>query len=103
MLPKITGIEPLEKYKIKINYETGEQKIFDVLPYMSGSWYEELYNDHYFKTVHITANGGGIEWEHGQDIAPHELYDMSIHENATLEIALRGYVDNSKREKYQRT
>jgi hypothetical protein len=32
----------------------------------------------YFKTVHIISNGNGIEWEHGQDIAPHELYDMSV-------------------------
>jgi hypothetical protein len=49
-----------------------------VLPYISGAWYEELNNYSYFKTVHISSNGNGIEWEHGQDIAPHELYDMGI-------------------------
>ena len=76
--PKITGIEPLENYKLKLNYETGEIKLFNVLPYISGEWYEELYNENYFKSVHITSNGYGIEWENGQDIAPHELYDMSI-------------------------
>ncbi|MDR2731389.1 MAG: hypothetical protein LBB81_10905 [Treponema sp.] len=26
----------------------------------------------------MISGGKGIEWEHGQDIAPHELYDMSI-------------------------
>jgi hypothetical protein len=59
-------------------YKTGEIKIFNVLPYMSGKWYEELYDNNYFKTVHLISGGKGIEWEHGQDIAPHELYDMSI-------------------------
>ena len=78
MCPKITGIEPLENYKLKLNYETGEIKLFDVLPYISGVWYEELHNANYFKSVHITSNGYGIEWKNGQDIAPHELYDMSI-------------------------
>ena len=76
--PKILRIEPLDNYKIKLNYETGEIKLFDVLPYISGDWYEELYNNYYFKSVNLTSNGYGIEWKNGQDIAPHELYDMSI-------------------------
>jgi hypothetical protein len=78
LTPKITGVEALEDYKIKLNYETGEIKLFNVLPYISGAWYEELNNYHYFKTVRINSNGNGIQWEHGQDIAPHELYDMGI-------------------------
>ncbi|MDR0264470.1 MAG: DUF2442 domain-containing protein, partial [Sphingobacterium sp.] len=61
-----------------LNYETGEIKIFNVLPYISGEWYNELYNNSYFKSVKLTSNGYGIEWKNGQDIAPHELYDMSI-------------------------
>jgi len=75
--PKILGVEALENYQLKLKYETGETKIFNVLPYISGKWYEELYNNSYFKTVHLISGGKGIEWEHGQDIAPHELYDMS--------------------------
>jgi hypothetical protein len=78
LTPKIIGVEALKDYKIKINYETGETKLFNVLPYISGPWYGELNNYSYFKTVHILANGKGIEWEHGQDIAPHELYDMGV-------------------------
>ncbi|GHU14668.1 hypothetical protein FACS1894161_5350 [Spirochaetia bacterium] len=77
MIPKIIGVEAIENYKIKLNYETGEIRIFNVLPYITGTWYKELKNNSYFKTIHIVSNGKGIEWEHGQDIAPHELYDMS--------------------------
>ena len=76
--PKILSIEPLDDYKLKLNYETGETKLFDVLPYMVGDWYEELYDNYYFKSVYLISNGYGIEWKNGQDIAPHELYEMSV-------------------------
>jgi len=78
LCPRILSVEALEDYKLKLNYETGETRLFSVLPYMSGKWYEELFNNDYFKSVHLISNGQGIEWENGQDIAPHELYDMSI-------------------------
>ena len=78
MTPKILDIETVERYKIRLNYETGEVKLFDVLPYISGAWYTELENEKYFNTIHVISNGKGIEWEHGQDIAPHELYEMSV-------------------------
>jgi hypothetical protein len=76
--PKISNVEPLNDYKLKLYYETGEIKLFNVLPYISGKWYEELFNKEYFKTVHLISSGQGIEWGNGQDIAPHELYDLSI-------------------------
>jgi hypothetical protein len=75
--PKIKILEPIGDYKLKLFYETGEIKIFDVSPYISGEWYEELKNISYFQSVHLIADGKGIEWAHGQDIAPHELYEMS--------------------------
>jgi len=77
LYPKMLNVEPLDDYKIKIYYETGEIKLFNVLPYISGNWYEELNNNEYFKTIHLVSNGHGIEWENGQDTAPHELYDLS--------------------------
>ena len=76
--PKIINVEPLDDYKLKLKYETGELKIFNVLPYISGKWYEELYDNRYFKTVHLISEGDGIKWRNGQDIAPHELYELSI-------------------------
>ena len=78
MCPRIISVEPLENYRLKLNFETGEIKIFNVLPYISGEWYKELENNNYFRTVHMISNGYGIEWENGQDIAPHELYEMSV-------------------------
>ncbi|MDO9533953.1 MAG: DUF2442 domain-containing protein [Bacillota bacterium] len=75
--PRILKVEPVEEYKLKLNYETGEVRIFDVLPYIDGDWFGELRNKGYFRTVRVIPGGSGIEWSNGQDIAPHELYEMS--------------------------
>jgi len=76
--PKITSIETLPSYKLKLGFETGEVKCFDVLPYISGDWFELLRDPKYFNTVRLLPNGVGIEWSDGQDIAPHELYELSV-------------------------
>ena len=75
--PKILEVAPLQQQRLMLRYETGEVRIFDVKPYISGSWYGRLADDRYFRTVHLIPGGSGIEWSEGQDIAPHELYELS--------------------------
>ncbi|MDR1622918.1 MAG: DUF2442 domain-containing protein [Synergistaceae bacterium] len=75
--PKIIDLETLSDYKLKIHYETGEERLFDVSPYIRGDWYGRLKESSYFRTVHVIPGGAGIEWPDGQDIAPHELYEAS--------------------------
>lgn len=77
-MPKILSVIPLPNYKLKLCYDTSEIKTFDVMPYICGSWFGQLKDEAYFKTVHVINNGNGIEWADGQDIAPHELYEMGI-------------------------
>jgi hypothetical protein len=76
--PKISKVEPMPDYKLRLDYETGEKKIFDVTPYLIGDWYGRLKEPSYFRMVRVILGGNGIEWPEGQDIAPHELYDASI-------------------------
>ena len=40
--PKLLKVEPVESGKLRLFYETGEMKLFDVGPYMDGPWYGEL-------------------------------------------------------------
>ena len=75
--PKITLVKPIEPFSLFLEYETGEKKFFNVSPYIKGTWYSELGDKDYFKSVRIINNGYGIEWANGQDIAPHELYENS--------------------------
>lgn len=75
--PKLISVSPAEGYLLYLRYETGEQKVFDVSPYISGRWFSALRDYAYFCTVHLLPDGYGLEWRDGQDIAPHELYDNS--------------------------
>jgi hypothetical protein len=76
--PHLTGVTALPDYRLLLNYETGESKIFDVTPYIDGDWYGHLRDVNYFASVRVLPDNTGIEWPEGQDIAPHELYDLSI-------------------------
>ena len=80
--PRLKTVSPLDGYRLLLEYETGEARVFDVAPYISGPWYRELADARYFATVHVLPGGVGIEWENGQDIAPHELYDGSVPANS---------------------
>ena len=74
--PKVLDVQPLPDYKLLLLFETGEKKVFDVMPYIKGSWYEKLKVPAVFQTVHVS--GSTVAWADGQDIAPHELYDDSV-------------------------
>lgn len=74
--PKVLSVQPIENYNILVTFETGEVKTFDVKPYIKGNWFGELKDVQIFNTVHPCGNT--VEWENGQDIAPHELYELSV-------------------------
>ena len=78
MQPPITQLRPGPNYTLHLTYATGERKIFDVTPYIRGSWYGKLRDIAYFKTVRPIDGGYGVEWPEGQDIAPDDLYRNSV-------------------------
>ena len=76
--PKLVRVEAILPLTLRLYYETGEVKLFDVTPYATGSWFGELQDEAYFKSVRLLPGGVGIEWNNGQDISPHELYERSV-------------------------
>ena len=75
--PHLISVKPLGELRLLLVYENGDTREFDVAPYANGPWYEELSDAAYFGRVRLSDGGTGIEWPHGQDIAPHELYELS--------------------------
>jgi len=75
MRQKAIDVKPLENYMLLIKFDNGEEKIFDVKPYLSHKVFIELKNIELFKTVKI--GGLSIEWANGVDICPDELYNNS--------------------------
>jgi len=82
MIPQLTSATPLDNYRLLLSYNTSESRIFDVTPYIIGSWYGQLKEVSYFKCIRIVGNT--VEWPDGQDLAPHELYENSLQYTAEL-------------------
>jgi len=76
MRPKAVEVKPLNNYILKIKFDNGEVKKFDVKPYMEHKIFKELKNISMFNTVKIS--GLSISWKNGADICPDELYLNSI-------------------------
>lgn len=74
--PNVLQVVPQPDYSVIVTFESGEIKRFDVKPYMIGEWFGKLLDYTVFCTVH--PSGNTIEWADGQDIAPHELYELSV-------------------------
>ena len=74
--PTVTAVIPLGRKRILVAFATGEAKLFNVSPYMKGSWYGKLAGEEYFRRVQ--PSGRTVVWPDGQDIAPHELYEGGI-------------------------
>lgn len=75
MSPKAINVESIENYELKVIFENGEIKIFDVKPYFGHKVFDELKNEKMFKTVRV--KGLSIGWDNGADICPDELYNLS--------------------------
>ena len=76
MRPRAVEVKPLKNYILKITFDNGETKEFDVKPYMNHKVFKELKNIAMFNTVKIS--GLSIVWANGADICPDELYFNSI-------------------------
>ena len=76
--PAIVQVQTGQDYTLLLRYASGERRRFDARPYIRGSWFGKLRNLDYFRTVRVAPGGHGIEWPEGQDIAPHELYELSV-------------------------
>lgn len=76
MRPKAIDVKPLDNYKLKVFFDNGEIKIYDAKPLIKGDWFGELSDKNIFNTAHVA--GLSVEWIHGQDICPDDLYYSSI-------------------------
>jgi hypothetical protein len=76
MNPRIKKVTPNLDYTITLTFENGEQKIFDVKPYLDKGIFQELKDPKKFNSVKPCL--GSIQWQGGQDFCPDTLYVESI-------------------------
>lgn len=78
--PRAVAVQPIENYRLLVTFNNQERKIFDVKPYIQGSWFGKLKDPAVFQAVRI--GGLSVEWPGGQDICPDCLYEESVPESA---------------------
>lgn len=75
--PDIIEVKALKEYYLYIKFKTGEEKVFDMKKYIEKiEYYQQLKQRQYFENV--KARGDTVEWEHGEDVCPENLYKDSI-------------------------
>jgi hypothetical protein len=72
MTPKITHVEARPGHKLRVGFENGEARLFDVTPYLDRGVFRELRDQAYFQRVRLVW--GGVEWPHEQDLSADTLY-----------------------------
>jgi hypothetical protein len=72
----VTAVSPLNNYMLLLTFENGEQRRFDVKPYLDKGLFRELKTPEMFNTVRISFDS--ISWANNADIDPEVLYPDSI-------------------------
>jgi Protein of unknown function (DUF2442) len=72
MSPKVSEVEALANYRLKLSFDNGEVRLFDVTPYLSQGIFQALQSVDYFAQVRLFF--GGVQWPQEQDFSPDTLY-----------------------------
>ncbi|MBM6885578.1 DUF2442 domain-containing protein [Pseudoflavonifractor phocaeensis] len=73
---RISGVRPLEGYKLWLRFNTGEARVFDFKPLLNELGFAPLQDPKVFCGVYIDY--GVTVWNNGNiDIAPEYLYENS--------------------------
>jgi hypothetical protein len=75
MLPKVINVIALSNYTIRLRFESGEDRIFDVSSFLDRGIFSELKDTELFKKARVSFNT--VEWPNGADLDPEMLYEDS--------------------------
>ena len=72
MNPRVRKVVPLSDYKLLIEFNNGEQGVYDCEHLLDFGVFKELKDKSYFGKAQ--AMDGTVVWPHEQDICPDTLY-----------------------------
>ena len=68
----VINVTPQENYFLRLEFQNGEKKLFDMKPYLSMGIFQELKDINLFNSVRVSFDS--IEWANQADIDPEVLY-----------------------------
>ena len=89
MNPHVKKVKPFDSYCLMLWFENGEQKIFDLKPYLKKGVFNQLKNTSLFTSVRVVA--GSVEWANEIDLSYDTLYLEGI--STSLVEELRNKID----------
>jgi hypothetical protein len=72
LLPKVSKVQALDDFELRLEFTDGSVKHFDVKPYLHFPAFERLKQGDLFTKAHV-ANGT-VVWDDRLDLAPETLY-----------------------------
>ena len=73
---KVVAVDACRPPLLVLSFVDGEQRCFDVSPYLDKGIFKELSDAACFRSVQATA--GFVAWPRGQDFCPDTLYLQSV-------------------------
>jgi hypothetical protein len=87
--PKIQYIKAIEHYRLLAIFESGEVKLFSLLPKLNKAPYDELKNIDFFEKVRLEIGGRGVSWNDDIDLSENEIWQNGILLTTLNEIVAR--------------
>lgn len=75
MNPYVKSVRALDDYQLKVSFENGERRIFDMKPYLSRGIFVRLRDRSLFHAARVVA--GSVEWPTGVDLSYETPYTES--------------------------
>jgi len=72
MNPRVINVKPGQDFTLMVTFNNGEQKSFDVKPYLGIGIFKKLKDEGIFNSVKPFL--GSIQWANGLDFCPDTLY-----------------------------
>lgn len=72
MNPKVRAVRPLPDHRLLLEFTNGEQRVFDVSPYLSKGVFQKLRDSEIFKAARVVS--GSVEWPGEIDLSYDTVY-----------------------------
>ena len=76
MNPVVRRVQPLTQHRLLLDFANGEQKVFDLAPYLTQGVFRELRDISRFAAARVVA--GSVEWPGAIDLSYDTLYLGSV-------------------------
>jgi hypothetical protein len=75
MYTPVISVKPLDGHQLRLKFKNGEEKVFDLTPYLNIGRFAELKDIALFNSVMVKFDS--IEWANHVDLDPEFLYEKS--------------------------